>query len=194
MMHSRAKKLNSLYLPAMLFCMLLLSACENSLNDIKKISSNDDDKPYSRSTNVDVIYSDSAKVKAHLTAPLVVDFQDPTKPYEEFPKGIKVILYEDNLSEKGVITSDYAIQREKENIIEFRKNVVAKNSEGEIFKSEELIYDVNGKKLYSNKAVEITMTNGNIMNGTSFKSNDSLYPWTIDNSHGLFHVTEKDQQ
>ena len=141
-MHSRAKKFVSLCLPAMILSMLLLSACENSLKDIKKIASNEEDKPYSKTTGVDVIFSDSAKVKAHMTAALEVDFQDPAKPYAEYPKGVHLTLYDEFLKEKGEVKSDYAINRQKENIIEFRKNVVAKNSEGEVFKSEELFDDM----------------------------------------------------
>jgi LPS export ABC transporter protein LptC len=193
-MLSRAKKSAYFYLPALLVCMLLLNSCENSLSDIQKIASKEEDKPISRSYGVDVIYSDSAKVKVHMLAPLMVDYQDEKEPYEEFPKGIKLTFFDESLHEKGTITSDYAIQREKENVIEFRKNVVAKNAQGEVFKSEELIYDQNAKKLHSGKPVEITMTNGNIMNGTGFKSNYSLYPWTIDQSTGLFHVSEKEAQ
>jgi len=192
-MYSQAKKLVSLYLPALFICMLLLSACENSLDDIKKVSSDEENKPISRSTGVDVIYSDSAKVKAHMTAPLMIASNDAVKPYTEMPKGVKVIFYDDNLKEKGVITADYAIRHDKEEIIEFRKNVVATNSEGEVFKSEELIDDQKNKKLYSNKPVQITMTNGNVMNGTGFNSNESLYPWHIDQSTGVFHVTEKQE-
>jgi len=100
------------------------------------------------------------------------------------------IFYDDNLKEKGTIVSDYAIRREKDNIIEFRKNVVATNTQGETFKSQELIYDQTNKKLYSTKAVQITMANGNIMNGTNFSSNETLYPWHMDQSSGLFHVTD----
>ena len=68
-MGSRAKKKVNLYLPVLLTGMLLFSACENSLNDIQKIASQEEDKPISRSTGVDVIYSDSAKVKARLQTP-----------------------------------------------------------------------------------------------------------------------------
>ena len=82
--------------------------------------------------------------------------------------------------------------RDKENIIEFRKNVVATNAQGERFKSEELIDDMANKKLFSTKPVQITMTNGNVMEGTGFNSNDSLYPWHIDQATGTFPVTEKD--
>lgn len=192
MLYSQAKKFSHLYLPALFICMLLAS-CENSLNDIQKIQSAEADKPISRSTYVDIIYSDSAKVKAHLTAPLEIDHDDVAKPYKEMSKGVKIIFYEDDLSVKGTITSEYAIEKDKENMIEFHKNVVAKNAQGETFKSDELIYDETNKKLYSNKPVQIIMTNGNIMNGTGFNSNESLYPWHIDQSTGVFHVTENQE-
>src|ERR1700759_1918054 len=111
--------------------MLAFCSCENSLNDIKKIASKEEDKPISRSTGVDVIYSDSAKVKLHVTGPLMIDYSDNTpKPYKEFPKGVKIVFYDDNLKESGNVVSDYAIQREKENIIEFRRHVVATSAKG----------------------------------------------------------------
>lgn len=189
-MLSGAKKLSTIYLPALFIYMLLLNACENSLNDIKKIESEEANKPISRSIGVDVIYSDSAKVKARLLTPLMIDYDDAAKPYREMPKGVKIIFYDENLKEKGAIKADYSLQREKENIIEFRKNVVATNVQGETFKSDELIYDQNTKKLYSTKPVQITMNSGNVMYGTGFNSNESLYPWHINQSTGTFHVNE----
>ena len=191
MIGGRAKKQSLLYLPALLICMLAVSACENSLNDIQKIASKEEDKPISRSTGVDVIYSDSAKVKAHMTTPLMIEYSDVAKPYREMPKGVKIIFFDETLQEKGSITSEYAIQHVKENTIEFRKNVVASNTQGETFKSEELVYDQTAKKLFSNKSVQITMSKGTVMNGTGFNSNESLYPWHIDQATGIFPVTEK---
>jgi LPS export ABC transporter protein LptC len=193
-MNSQAIKLSSLYLPALIICMLLVSACENPLNDIQKITSKEENKPISRSTGVDVIYSDSAKVKAHMTAPLMIEFADTPKPYKEMPKGIKIIFYDADLKETGNIISDYAVQREKENLIEFRKNVVATNAQGQIFKSDELIYDMNTKKMYSKKPVEIVSPNGDIVDGVGFDSNESFYPWHIVQTTGMWHVNEKQVQ
>ena len=192
-MNSRLKRFLSFCLPALFVSLLLLSSCENSLNDIQKVASKESEKPMSRSTGVDVIYSDSAKVKAHMFAPVMDQIDSTANPSQEMPKGVKIIIYDDGLVEKGTITSDYAIRREKTNIIEFRKNVVASNSEGETFKSEELIYDQTAKKFFSKKAVQITMTNGNVMDGTGFQSNDNLYPWHIDQSTGVFHVNNKQE-
>jgi LPS export ABC transporter protein LptC len=191
-MRLKATKKNILFFPAMLMSLLLTASCENSLNDIKQIASKEDEKPISRTVGFDVIYSDSAKVKGHLTAPLMIEHDDKDKPYREMPNGVKIIFYDNDLKEKGNIVSDYAIEREKENITEFRKNVVATNAQGEIFKSDELIYDQASKKLYSTKPVQIIMTNGDVMFGTGFKSNESLYPWNIDHSTGIFHVDDKE--
>jgi LPS export ABC transporter protein LptC len=193
-MNNRAIKFSMLYLPV-LFISLVFSACENSLNDIKKIASKEEDKPISRSTGVDVIYSDSAKVKAHMTAPLMIDYADNTpKPYKEFPKGVKVVLYDGELKESGNIVSDYAIQREKENVIEFRKNVVATNANGQVFKSDELIYDMTARTFKSSKAVELTNKNGDVAEGFGFESNESMYPWHMNKTVGSFHVDEKQVQ
>ena len=95
-MCNRAKGTSLIYLPLFFLSMLFLFSCENSLSDIKKITSKESEKPVSRSIDVEIIYSDSAKVKAKLTAPLMIDFQDPTKPYQEMPNGVKIIFYDDN--------------------------------------------------------------------------------------------------
>ena len=191
-MNKAVFKKTHIYLPAIFAGMFLFSSCENSLNDIKKISSGDADKPISRSIGVDVIYSDSAKVKGHLTAPLMIDYSDNTpKPYKEFPKGVKIVLYDDDLKESGNVVSDYAIQREKENKIEFRKNVVATNANGQVFKSDELIYDMTARTFKSSKAVEITNKEGDVAQGFGFESNESMYPWRMGSTTGSFHVDEK---
>ncbi len=179
------------YLPVFFLAILLFSSCENSLNDIKKIAFNDEDKPISRSTGVDIIYSDSAKVKLRILTPLMIETTKDNKSTREMTKGVKVTFYDDDLKEKGTVVSDYAIQKEKENIIEFRQNVVATNVQGETFKSDELIYDLGNKKLYSDKSVQITMKGGNTIEGTGFTSNESLYPWNIAHSSGIFNVNEK---
>lgn len=191
-MQTLAKKLVYTCLPALCILMLSLSSCENSLNDIQKIASKEEERPISTSNDVDVIYSDSAKVKMHMTSPLMIQLDDSKNSYEEFPKGIKAVFYEDDLSIKGTITADYAIEKDKENILDFKGHVVVTNAQGETFRSEELIYDGNKKIYYTNKPVTIDMTGGDEMKGTGANSNASMYPWHIDNSTGIFHVDEKD--
>ena len=188
----RAKLLSNLILPVVIAGTALLSACENDLKDLPKMSNNEATKPVETYTDVDVIYSDSAKVKARMTSPLMIELDDGKSPYHEMPKGVKIIFYDDNLAVKGTLTADYAIMKDKENIIDFKRHVVLTNAQGQTFKSEELIDDQADKKFYTDKPVEINMGNGEVMQGVGAHCNASMYPWTIDRSTGIFPVDDKD--
>ncbi|MFD1256988.1 LPS export ABC transporter periplasmic protein LptC [Mucilaginibacter terrae] len=170
--------------------LLLFSACENDMKDIQKISSQEVSKPINRTTGLDVIYSDSAKVKSRLTAPLLLEYTD--KHFREMPKGLKIVSYDSakGMKEAGQIMADYGIERQNDKIIELRRNVVATNIQGQTFKSDELIWDQNKKIFYSNKPVQITFADGTIFYGTGASSNESMYPWTIQNTTGQIPVNQ----
>jgi LPS export ABC transporter protein LptC len=169
--------------------MLLITACENDLNKVKEISAKLVSKPIDTTTGAEVIYSDSAIVKARLIAPVLIHYT-VAKPYYIMPKGVKVIFFDRTIKETGNIVADSAVQHELEKITEFHKNVVVTNPQGETFKSDELIWDQSKKTLYSNKPVQITMANGDIMNGVNFKSDDKLEHPIFGQSTGKFNVTD----
>src|SRR5476651_1899440 len=123
---------HGLLLAALLVGMLLLNACENDLNKIKEISAKQSTSAIDSTTNVDVIYSDSARVKLHMTAPLLLqhsDVKNPEKTYDEMPRGVKIVFYDTTRKVSGTIVADSAIQHTKAKIIEFHKNVVATNAQ-----------------------------------------------------------------
>lgn len=166
----------------------LLSACENDLKAIQKISAQEVSKPINRTTGVDVIMSEDAVVKVHLTAPLLLEYLD--KNYKEMPNGLKVVEYDSLMKESSVLTADYGIQRSNENIIELRKNVVAVNAKGETFKSDELIMDMVKKEYHSDKPVQVTFSDGTYLSGTNFKSDQAMSHWTMGNTTGQIPVNQ----
>jgi LPS export ABC transporter protein LptC len=176
-----------LYLPASFICLLLLSACENDLNKVKAIAAADSTKAVDRTTGLEVIFSDSAKVKLKLTAPLSLDYKGK-KSYTLMPKGVKVVFYNPKLEVIGTITADTGIRREK--LIEFHKNVVATNPEGSVFRSEQLIWNQDKKQIYSNKSIKMTKLGGDVLNGSSFVSDEKLLHPVFQNSTGMIHVNE----
>lgn len=190
----RAKQLSDLFLPVAIAAIAIITGCENDLKDIQKISANEVSKPVQRYTGVDVIYSDSAKVKAHMTAPLMLDYNKEKikNPYIEMPKGVKVTFYDNNLQVSSTIVADYAIRREKEKVIELRKNVVGTNVKGDTFTSDELIWDENTKQIHSNKLVHVKMADGSITDGTSFSSDENFEHWIMTQGTGIIHVNDQD--
>jgi hypothetical protein len=169
--------------------LLLFSACENDLNKVKEIAAADSTKAIDKTIGVEMIFSDSAIVKLKLTAPLSLSYKDKKKnPITIMPKGVKVVFYDAKIKEIGNIVADTGIQKEAEKLIIFHKNVVATNTEGTVYKSEELIYDQAKKQIYSNKNVLMTKVGGDQMTGTSFVSDDKLKHPIFKNSTAIIHV------
>jgi LPS export ABC transporter protein LptC len=165
------------------------AGCENNLKDVEQISSKKLKIPVDRSTGVVLIYSDSAIVKAKLITPELLHFKTD-KPYYEMKKGVTVIFFDAQQQETSRIKADYGIQRENEKVIELKKNVVVTNIKGETFKSDELTWDENKKRFYSNKLVSIT-SKTNVLYGTSFWADESFSYYEITQSTGDLSLTEK---
>ncbi|MCJ8210738.1 LPS export ABC transporter periplasmic protein LptC [Mucilaginibacter sp. RS28] len=170
---------------------LLLAGCEeNDLKKVREIASMQETKPVQRTTGVDVIYSDSAKVKARLTSPLMLEYTEGKKPYTEMPKGVKVVFFDANLKMSSSVVADYAIRYNNEHLIELRKNVVATNAKGDKFMSDELIWEEITNKVTSQKPVTIITTDGSVINGASLKTNQKFDPWDISQTTGKFPVNQ----
>lgn len=177
--------------PALLTGMLL-SACENDLNKVRELSANQVNMNVDTIHGVDMIFSDSAKVKFRIQAPLLLQYEGK-KPYNLMPKTVNALIFED-MVQTGNITADTGIQSDVDKKIQFRKNVVAKNDKGDTFKSDELIWDQTTKTVYSNKIVHIIQANGDVMNANSFVSDDKMKHWTGKQTTGILTVTDAPTQ
>ena len=166
----------------------LFSACENDLKDVERISNRSVAIPVDKSYGVEIIYSDSAKVKGKMLTPELHHY-NTSKPYYEMPKGVTLILLDENQKETSRVTADYAITRDNEKVVELKRNVVAVNKEGKTFKSEELIWDQNQRKFYSNQLVSI-ITKTQTINGISFWANESFSYYEFNQSTGTFEVPQ----
>jgi LPS export ABC transporter protein LptC len=186
-----AKLLSNLLFAGLIAGLALITGCENDLKDIQKISANEVNKPIERYTDVDVIYSDSAKVKAHMTAPLMIIYK-VKKPYTEMPKGVKVIFYDADLKPSSTIVADYGVRHDDEKTIELRKNVVGTNIKGDTFTSDELIWDEGTKLIHSSKLVHAVMADGSVTDGTSFTSDENFNHWTLAQGKGKINVNNQE--
>lgn len=167
--------------------LMLVVACENDLKDVEKISSKKTAIPVDKSTGVEILYSDSAEVKAKLLAPELLYYRT-ANPYQVLDKGVTVIIYDQNQQETSRITADKAVRRENEGVVELRQNVVVINKKGETFKSEELIWNEKSRRCYSNQLVAITTANQTIY-GTNFSAPEDFSYYEISQATGNFNVS-----
>ena len=177
-------KLSYIYI-GLAFC-LAFASCENDLKDVERVSAKKISVPVDVSYGVTVIYSDSAKVKARMTTKELHHYKAITNPYYEMPKGVTIIFYDENQQESSRVVSDYAVRRENEKQVELRKNVVVTNVKGDVFKSEELIWDEAKQRFYSNQLVNIVKPDGTNIFGSGFRSDQNFNNPEIDRAYGDF--------
>ena len=93
----------------LLFVFIAFSACKNDITVVNSITSALEQKlPIESGINVEIIYSDSAIVRAKLNAPKL-DRYLGKKPYMEMTKGMQVIFYDENRKEQSKLTANYVI-------------------------------------------------------------------------------------
>jgi len=147
----------------------LISCNDDDLKKAAEISASKVTLTRDRSLGVEVIYSDSARVKAKGFAP-VLDKMTPKdgKIYQEMPKGVSVDFYGDQQTKTGSIKSDYAIMKETEQLTIFKKNVVVV-TESMTFHTDELTWDQKQKKFFSPKGM-VKRPDGSFVNAINFSA------------------------
>jgi LPS export ABC transporter protein LptC len=165
-------------------------SCENNIEVVKNLGELKD-APMVSAQEVEILYSDSAKIKLRITAPEINRFTQPNKQYTEFPKGIKVEQFDTNLQVIAVIEAKYAIYYENKNLWEARNNVIARNLiKNEELNSEELFWDQAKGIIYSHKFARISNDDGVFYGEGGFEAKEDLSQWHMVGIKGKVNVKE----
>lgn len=168
----------------------ILSACTNDLKKIQEISQKLVNNPVDTTRGVDIIFSDSAKVKAHIFSPLLLEYQkNGNTDRMIMPKGVKIIIYDNDRKERGTIIADTGYYFTDKKLIKFRKNVVITSVNGDVFEGQELNWDDYHNKLTSDKPFDITRADGTKGHALSLETNGKLDPIIAKGSNGLFFTS-----
>ncbi|HKR04891.1 MAG TPA: LPS export ABC transporter periplasmic protein LptC [Bacteroidia bacterium] len=180
--------MNTKFFFTLAFISAIFYSCVNDKSEVELITKKIN-LPVESAVNIEVLYSDSAKVKAKLKAPLMNRYLTP-KPYVEMPKGIDLKFFDDTLNIISTITANYAISRESDDIMEARNDVVVVNKKGEQLNTEHLIWDQKIKKIYSTVFAKIT-TKDEIIIGNGFEANEDFTNYKINKVKGVFNVSKE---
>lgn len=172
----------------------LLSACTNSPDEIKKVADEEELKPLNVQYNIEYDYSDSAKTRLLLKAPVVKDFSHAEEnPYYEFAEGIDVTFFDKFGKEESHLRANYAKQLIAENLWEARGDVVVNNKKGEQLNTEHLIWDVKEELISSDVFVKIT-TGDEVIMGEGFEADQSFTSYKLKgNVKGELKIEEPEE-
>lgn len=177
-----------LVLPGVFF---LFQACENEIEKIQTLT-NASEIPELSGKKVEMIYSDSAKVKLKLNADEIRRFSNLERPYIEFPKGMVVRFYDDSLDIQTRIVANYAIYYNEEKLWEARGNVVAENfRKQEKLNTEQLFWDENKGIIYSDSYSRIENPDGTFYGENGFEANERFTRWRLKGSRGTVNYRDE---
>jgi len=176
----------------LLFLALLLGGCEN---DIERISllTDETEAPTIQGTNIRVIYSDSAKVRVQVLAPVYKQYPTVERPYMEFEKGLEVYFYDDSAKIESELRADYTIYYMEEELWHATGNVVAKNFDnGDALYTDELFWDEKEELIYSDSYTRVHSEDNTLYGKKGFRSHQSLSNWQLIGSSGTINVQDEE--
>ncbi len=167
--------------------LLTFTSCENDLEKINEVAHLNDGMSET-GKNVEIYYTDSIKVKVKMLAQKLVQHQGE-EPYTEMPEGVKVLFYNDIGNIENTLTANKGFIYDHKNEMIAKENVVAISSKGEKLETEELIWNEDNGKIFSNKFVKIT-TEDEIIFGDGFEANQDFTNYEIKKIKGQINLKE----
>jgi LPS export ABC transporter protein LptC len=136
--------------------------------------------PVKVALDIDLYHSDSAIVRTHLKAPKQVEFDVGDF---EFPEGIDITFFDEEGNITTTMRADKGFYIKKDNLYRGEGDVRVHNLEkDQKLSSEELFWDPNAKKIYTDKFVTIEERE-TLFNGTGMEADESF------SEYKLFKVT-----
>ena len=162
----------------------ILTGCLSNIEDPEKIV--EGVKSHDLALDIEIDFY----LKGQLEFKLIAKEMQQTKEIQElsiFPKGIKVLVYNQRLDTIATITSDFAIQNKHKKLVEASQNVTLTNSNNEQLNTQKLFWDSNTKKIYTDDFVTINTENEIIM-GYGFVTDESFSTYTLSNITGTVYL------
>ena len=182
--------ISSLIKAAIVTGCFFISSCENSLEDINRLTSKRIGVEVGK--EVKIIYSIGEKTSAVITAPLMLRHQEAV-PYIEFTKTIHADFFDDSMGVESKLDAHYAKYEERESKVFLKDSVVVMNLKGDTLYCNELYWDRNRKdhEFYTDKPVRIR-TPTQILDGDGLDAPQDFSNWHLINGRGIVRVSSSE--
>ena len=174
---------------AIISMVAMFLSCSNNTQEVQDFLA-DQNLPIGVAKNINHVYTDSGSVKSKLSAALLYDFSNRNEhPYSEFPKGLKVISFDEN-GDSITISSNYGISYSKTQVTEIRDKVIIENHKQRVkLYTAQLFWDQKTHFFYTEKEF-LLITPTDSIHGIGFESNENLSNWNMRKTSGNIYVKD----
>lgn len=134
--------------------------------------------PINMAINIHLIRSDSAIVRSDIKAPKQLDFANGN---QEFPEGIEIQIFEKDGQLSTTMRADRGYLFKEDNIFKGEGNVQVHNLiKDQKLQSEELFWEPNKKKIYTEKFVRV-QKGGTFFYGSGMEADETFTTYSLKN-------------
>lgn len=132
---------------------VLLSACKKQLEKgpIDPLL----DLGIEKADTVEILYSDSAQIRVKVSGPTMLNYTDRREPRQEFPDGLEVLFYDDNLRLTSTLTAKYGVRYDNLGQVIVRDSVIWESTQNQRLETEELTWNERNQKIFTNRFAAI---------------------------------------
>ena len=166
-----------------LFFLVVLVSCTNDPKLVQEFVI-DKQQPIEQIKGAELLHTENGKVKVRMVASRIERFQD-IEPSLIFSDHLEVYFYNDSSQLQSTLMADYASIDEGEKIMLAQNNVILISTDDKKLETDELIWDENENKIYTDKKVKIT-TGKEVVYGEGFTSTPDFKKYSITKINGTF--------
>lgn len=166
----------------------LLLACTGKREHVADAVRETDSTAFMTATGVSTLISDSGVIRYKLMAE---DWQIHTSTVPatwKFLHGFFMERFDENHHTDLFVQADTAYLH-KQQTWELRGRVVVKNLQGTLFRTQELFWNMDEKKMWNHAAIDIYMPDREL-HGTEFRSNEQMTDYFVKNSMGFVPTSD----
>ncbi|MBD5245708.1 MAG: LPS export ABC transporter periplasmic protein LptC [Barnesiella sp.] len=170
-----------------------VSACKEEKKSYEPAINDPSATPTMVTKDVNTLISDSGYTRYNITSPLWEMYEESENPAWKFPDGLYIEKFTDDMAVEATIHCDSATYFSRKRLWRLDGNVNIKNTLGDKFLTQQLFWDQDYHKVYSDSFIHIERSN-RIIEGYGFKSNEQMTDYDILRPSGIFPVPERRQQ
>ena len=185
--YSTIKNITAAFFAAVMF--ILFPACSGNNKNLADAIAENDTLPSMTSLGVTTLVSDSGITRYKIVTEEWLIFDKKNPPYWAFEKGVYLEKFDTLFRIDASIKADTAYYYEKKKLWELKGNVQIHSQRGDKFSTQQLYWDENKKRIYSDKFIQIEQEDKAIT-GYGFESNQELTEYEIKNTTGIFTIED----
>lgn len=157
---------------------VLVSGCGTEEKRYVPNAGDGETTPTMSTTDVSTLVSDSGYTRYHIETPLWQMFEDAENPFWRFPDGLAMEQYDLELNPVASVVCDSAIYFSRARLWRLDGNVVMVNTDADSFLTQQLFWDQNQRKIYSDSFIHIVRSD-RIIEGYGFESEQNMRSYLV---------------